>query len=43
MCDKDDLNLPEIVKSLAKRRSMILLRGAEQIFPTLKQSMVSDL
>jgi hypothetical protein len=43
MCDKDILNLPEIVQSLAKRRSMILLRRAEEIFPALKQSMVSDL
>jgi hypothetical protein len=43
MCDKEVLNLPEILQSLATRRSKILLRRAEEIFPALKQSMVSDL
>jgi hypothetical protein len=42
MCD-EVLKLAEILQSLATRRSVILLRRAEEMFPALKQSMVSDL
>jgi hypothetical protein len=41
MCDEQVLNLKEILHSLATRVPKIILQRVEEIFPSLKESVVS--
>jgi hypothetical protein len=41
MCDKDSLSLHNILQSVPRREPKIMLQRAENIFPALKNSLVS--
>jgi hypothetical protein len=41
MCDEHILNLQEIQQSLATRMPTTILQGVEQLFPSLKKTLVS--
>ena len=41
MCDKEVVQLPEILQSLTTGMPKVLVQRAEEIFPALKKNMVS--
>jgi hypothetical protein len=43
MCDKEPLNLQKMLHSLATRVPAIIVKRAEEMYPSLKESLVSFL
>jgi hypothetical protein len=41
MCDKDSLSLQNILESVPRREAKVMLQRAENIFPALKNMLVS--
>jgi hypothetical protein len=41
MCEEQDLNWKKILHSLATRVPKIIIQRAEEIFPSLKENLVS--
>jgi hypothetical protein len=42
MCDEQHLNVQKIQQSVAMKEPKIIVQRSEEIFPSLKESLVSD-